>query len=346
LSTLDHLRTSGPHPEVGFAIGRRFAAQIHESLASYSIFQERLLPFHKSPEGQNRYQQFLNLNRTRYPSYLEELDGIAQGSGQSFEQLFLANMRGEYRGYPADTTPGCSDCVLITDRVALIGHNEDGSPAFRGRMYLVHAKVTGKPGFTALSYPGFLCGNALGFNEEGICFSIDNVRPLGIRIGLGRHFIARSLLEARSLEDALNRVTIPGRASGFSYTVGSLAERRVLNVEVGIDRHHAQEIRGTHFHTNHYQDLDSVEQLITPSSLARMQRAREFLEHNRPGDAAGILSILGDMAEERYPIYRTAKPPDTDATLCTALFDLDARTLRIYTSHPTRAPGEFQELGL
>lgn len=346
MNALEQLETSGSHAEVGFAIGERFADQIHESLADYPFFQRRLLPYHDSPEGQARYQQLVDLNRARYPDYLDELDGIALGSGLSFEQLFLVNMRGEYTGYLAGLAPGCSDCALVTDRAAVIGHNEDGSPAFRGKMYLVHARVKGKPAFTALSYPGFLCGNAFGFNEDGICFSIDNVRPRGIRPGVGRHFIARSLLEARSLDDALSRVTVSDRASGFSYTIGSIPERRVLNVEVAVDTYHVEEIRGCFFHTTHYQRLAGVEQVISPSSRARAQRAKGILENNPPADIAGIQSILGDTADKRYPIYRTATPPDKDATLCTALFDLDARRLRIYTGHPTRAPAEFLELSL
>jgi len=45
---------------------------------------------------------------------------------------------------------------------------------------------------------------------------------------LARHFIARSLLEARSLEDAVGRVAIPDRAAGFNYNIGSHAERRII----------------------------------------------------------------------------------------------------------------------
>ena len=42
------------------------------------------------------------------------------------------------------------------------------------------------------SYPGT--------EEEavaGVCFSVDNVTPQVTKVGLGRHFLARSLLEAR-----------------------------------------------------------------------------------------------------------------------------------------------------
>ena len=74
-----------------------------------------------------------------------------------------------------------------------------------------------------------------------------------------------------------------------------------------------------------------------------MGRAEAILQQRPPQDAAAVLAILGDQTHEQYPIYRTATPPDKLATLCTALFDLDARLLRIYTGHPTQAPAKFVE---
>jgi hypothetical protein len=160
---------------------------------------------------------------------------------------------------------------------------------------------------------------------------------------VGRHFLARSLLEARSLEDAIAQVTVPGRASGFGYTIGSVPERRVVYVEVAPDSHHAREIQDCYVHANHYRELTGLEQIINWSSRARLQRAEVILQQRPPQDAAGVLAILGDQSQAQYPIHRTATPPDKLATLCTALFDLDARWLRIYTGHPTEAPSEFVE---
>ena len=347
VSPLEQFEATGSHFEVGFAIGKRFAEQIHQLFDNYRFLQQQVLPYHRTPEGQARYQELLGLNRARYPEYFAELEGLAQGAGWPFEDLFLANMRGEYREYLHELyARGCSDCAVVTDDVALIGHNEDGAPEFRGNMYLVHARVEGKPAFTALSYPGFLCGNAFGFNAEGVCFSIDNVRPRDVRLGVGRHFIARSLLEARSLDDAIERVTVPGRALGFSYTIGSVRERRVVHVEVAPETYHVHEIRGCYFHANHYQELTDVDQVIGPSSRARVERANVLLQNSPPLDDAGVLAVLGDQANERYPIYRTATPPDENVTLCTTLFDLDGRRLRIYTGHPALAPEKFIEFAM
>ncbi|MHC4432007.1 MAG: C45 family autoproteolytic acyltransferase/hydrolase [Planctomycetota bacterium] len=349
-NAIEQVQIGGSHFEIGLATGKRFAAQIQRAFDMYPFLQQQILPYQRTPEGQARYRELLDLNRTRYPSYFAELEGMAEGAGHSFEELFLVNMRGEYRGflyeYDENDIRGCSDCSLVTDETAIIGHNEDGSPAFRDNMYIVHARIAGKPEFTALSYPGFLCGNAFGFNSQGICFSVDNVLPRETKAGVGRHFIARSLLEACSLEDAIERVTVPGRASGFSYTIGSIPERRVVQVEVAPDSYRVQEIGGAKFHANQYQELADANQVIHPSSQARVERAGALMQQAQPVDAAGVLTILGDRSNPTYPIYRTATPPDHSATFCTALFDLDARQLRIYTDHPTRKPDVFMELAM
>jgi hypothetical protein len=69
-----------------------------------------------------------------------------------------------------------------------------------------------------------------------------------------------------------------------------------------------------------------------------MERARTLCRAMQSPGVPEVLSVLGDEADERYPIYRTATPPDGAATLCTALFDLDKRQLRVYSDHPVREP--------
>jgi predicted choloylglycine hydrolase len=317
------------------------AEQIHQFLNEYTFFQQNILPYHRTVVGQSRYQQLLEINRDRYPEYLVELEGLSQGAERPFEDIFLINMRGEYQDCPeAPDARGCSDCVIVTEEAALIGHNEDGSPLLEGRLALVRARVEGKPAFTALAYPGFLCGNAFGFNSQGICFSVDNVHPKNHRVGVSRQFLARSLLEASSLQDAIAKLTVPGRASGFSYTIGSIAERRVIQIEVAPESHHIREIQGFSFHANHYQELTEVDQVIEPSSQMRVERANSLLQDNLSLKAKGILTVLGDRANDQYPIHRKATQRDPATTFCTSLFDLDARLLQIYTGHPIDDPEE------
>ena len=339
---LTPVSVSGSHREVGFAIGQTFQEQIARSLEQSELLQQQFLPYVQTPEGQLRYERLRNLHVSRCPNYMAELEGIAQGAEQRFKDVFIINMRGEYRNYVQDEF-GCSTCSLLTGESAVFGHNEDGFPLYDDSMYVVRVSIPGKPEFVAFCYPGFLPGNAFGFNSEGICFSINNVQPKHMVEGIGRHFIGRSLFEARSLDEAI-QCTIPaGRASGFNYTICSLKERRLVDVEVAPESYDVTEIQGSYFHTNHYQKLPAVEQIIGQSSRARQERGQELLADGQVTHRDGVLHVLRDRQHETHPILRDGTPPDQAMTYVTALFDLDAKTLSIYSAGGVE-DGKFETL--
>jgi hypothetical protein len=356
MNTIEQLEVSGSHREVGRNIGVHLAGAFHRLFDNYDFLQEQLLPFLKSSTGQCLFQSYLELHRKQFPQYIEELEGMADGSGRLFEEIFAVNLRGEFAGLIApdqqidtktgDDTQGCTDCLVLTPDAALIGHNEDGSPAGFGNMFVVRAAVENCPTFTALCYPGFLPGNASGFNEFGILHSINHVAPRPVKVGLARHFIARSLLEARSLEDAVRRVTISGRAAGFNYNIGSLSERRIVSVEVSPERHHVHEVQGSYSHTNHYLQLNDQKQEISQSSRKRLERCQTLCRAIFSTHSGDVLALLSDQTDRDYPIYRDATLPDEDATLSSALYDMDRRELRIYWDHPAKDPDKCISLAL
>jgi hypothetical protein len=288
------------------------------------------MPYSRTPAGRARYQHLVALHRNRYPDFTNELEGMAEGAAVPFEKLFVINLRGEYQRFASGgDEPGCSTCSLVLPDTAAFGHNEDGLTLYRGQTYLVRARPQAKPVFTAFCYPGFLPGNAFGFNDAGICFSANNVQPCSARDGVGRHFIARSLLESRSLPEAVAAVHPPDRAYGFNYTIGSLRERRIVNVEVAPDDFAVTDIRGPYFHANHYVEMGNVDQEIAESSRKRYERGTRFIRTDRVKEREDILRVLRDGAG-RLPILRDGSPPDPFVTLVTALFDLDGRKLVIY----------------
>lgn len=321
----------GSHFDVGFVVGRTFREQIQSTLVQNAALQNRFVPFHRTPEGKRKYQELIQLHRLRFPDYLLELEAISKGADVSFEELLLANLGEEYECCaPKCEDPGCSTCSLLTAETVIFGHNEDNLPIYEDQMYLLRTEIAGKPNFTALCYPGFLPGRAFGFNSEGICFCANSVRPAKVITGLGRHFIARSLFEARSLQEAVKLATIPGRASGFNYTIGSLKEHRIVDLEVSPDDRHLTEIEGCCFHANHYIRLSGVDQSVSASSQSRQKRGEALVAEGVVRDKASLLELLRDRKTEDYPILRDGRPPDNGITLVTSLFDLDSGTLTIY----------------
>jgi hypothetical protein len=356
METIEKIEVHGNHHEIGRAIGLRFSAAIHQFFDNYDFLQNQLLPFTNTSSGQRLYQAYLKIHQTRFPEYMAELEGMAEGAARPFEDIFLANLRGELAGLIAqdhhtgnpsgDAGSGCTDCLVLTPDAALIGHNEDGPSAGLGNMFIARIAVDGCHAFHALCYPGFLPGNASGFNESGILQPINHVAPQPIKVGASRHFLARSLLDAKTLDQALQSITVPDLASGFNYNIGSLSERRVVSVEVAPESHHVHEVQGCYTHTNHYFQLKNQKQAISWSSRKRLDRTRNLCRATIPADADHVLALLSDQTDRDYPIYRDATPPDEDATLCSALYDLDNRELRIYWDHPIRKPEENIKIAL
>lgn len=315
---------------LGTAVGQCFSRVIHAALDENATLRDVFVPYHRGPEGQALFRRLVDLHRARYPLYLSELEGIAEGAGVDFERLFLVNLRGEYRGYTgADDGGECSTCAVVNDDCAAFGHNEDGTDVYKGRSYLIRVEPSHDVAFTALCYPGFLPGNAFGCNDHGLCFSVNNVRPRQVQDGVGRHFMARSLFAARDIHEAIARLSVPDRAAGFNYTLGSIAERRIVNVEVAPHRVQAKEIQGAHFHANHYLYLDTP-QHVFDSSRARQQRGNLLVGDGAARNTDGVLRVLRNQSDPGLPIWRDGTAPDSGVTLLTGLFDLDARELVIY----------------
>ena len=324
---LKHITFEGSHKELGLEIGKRFSKEINESLSNYDALIEKFLPKYNTKKGKNLYKQHLKFNNDRFPGFIDELKGMSEGSGRSFQEIFMCNIRSEF---------SCSNSILLDENYALIGHNEDGSIVFKNS-FLVTAKIDGGARWTAYTYPGFLCGNAFAFNEYGLAFAVNNVSPKTKRIGAGRHFIARSLLESKSIDEAVKKCLIDGRASGFACAIGSTKERRIVVVELGPDSHHLREVDGPYFHANHYLDMN-LKQRISKSSEKRVLAAKK---HN-VRDKRSLLESLSDTSDVEYPIYQTGKI----STLCTALFDLDKKELAIYHSNPKNKPTKKETLFL
>ncbi|EMS77369.1 C45 family autoproteolytic acyltransferase/hydolase [Desulfotignum phosphitoxidans] len=328
---------SGSYYEIGFAVGSRFKDVIHETFDNHKGLHEEFLVYHRTDDGQTRYENLIALHEKEYPHFMDELKGMAEGSGRNFEELFLMNMRGEYAGYVKDgALKGCTTFSVINKNNALFAHNEDGLEVFKGSLYLLRAKPDGMPQFTALTYPGFLSGNSLGFNDEGICFSINNVHPEYIAEGVGRHFIARSIFEAKTIEEAVAKVTRDGRATGFNYTLASVKQRRIVNVEVCTTCHHIKEIDSAYCHTNHFVELTDVKQKINKTSAARLKRGYDYINSNRLLGKDEVLSFISDTQNAVYPVYRDCTPPDDRVTLMTAVFDIDLATCTFYSQAPKK----------
>lgn len=147
----------GSHFEVGWTIGATFAeATAYRVRSSGSV--QRLKKWIQTREGAAAYSAMLEAANATYPQYVQEMEGIAYGSGVDFESIFIVNCRnelevlaGEYSTQAlrhirrSPSIEHCSDYLLHTDDGKLyVAHNEDGGKTARNTAFFVTAHVYGE----------------------------------------------------------------------------------------------------------------------------------------------------------------------------------------------------------
>ncbi|XP_022992831.1 acyl-coenzyme A:6-aminopenicillanic-acid-acyltransferase 40 kDa form-like [Cucurbita maxima] len=326
--------------QMGFLIGKRFSDTIKSRLDKDLVLRDQLLPFAQAPQSQPLIEALCNNNKTRFPTYWDELVGIAEGSSVPVLEIILINFRKEILPFlhrevalAVDCSDDCSDLLVVSENMAIAAHNEDANVALVGHTYLVKGKLQNGLSFLAYTYAGELPSCAFGFNNHGLAFTLNSVPPTNEEVaagGIGRNFISRDLLESTSLENAISRVHSAEVSVGHSYNLIDVQTRRIVNVETASRfRYSVNEVGATpFFHANMYTHLQ-VNQVEDANSRSRQKRADELPK----GSKNDFMSVLGDVDNKEYPIYMRGP---TLYTLCTAVIDLDEQTLSIIQGNPEK----------
>jgi hypothetical protein len=325
---LSLFRVSGEPYDVGYRLGELakpvFAEYMEQSSAWRAVRRWRGKPF---------VQQLRDAARAHFPALLSELDGMAAGLGWPVDDLFLWNCRGELIHNAPD---GCTTLAAVEGHARFIAHNEDGDPFLRERCALVEVRPAGKPGFVSFYYPGSLPGHTFAATRAGLVQAINNLRIRIPAIGVPRMILARAVLDAASLDEALHILRGTPAASGFHHTLGCAGDERLLSVEASARRCSVQTVSTIAGHANHliHPDCEAEAQIVTDSSRDRQARVEHLLStRSAPTSQAALLGMLQDRAPEGLPIYRDDPlDPDDENTLATALFDIgrDSVSMKVY----------------
>jgi len=346
------LEVRGAPYAMGRTIGQRFAAQIRGGFEARAAWWRRLKAI-ADAQPAKVYDTFLAAARRHAPHIVEELRGWADGCGLPFRDLMLLNLKAEYQALhdrrSPEPQPGCSTIVKAGARGFVLAHNEDGDQAYRERMFVVRMRPEGKPAVLCASYPGILPGNAPWINDAGLIMTTNFIYTREVRLGVGRYFLDRLAMEARSLDEAVAICTHPERAYAFHHVLASASERRVLSIEVTPTRQSRLAIDGLFLHTNHLvhpalageqQDLDYV----GTSSLSRWQVLGAWKAGVAGREARltprDLVRALASHEQSPYSPCRHPQGKVRGTTLLTALFETPVRAMQIYKGQPCRGRRE------
>ena len=146
--------------DFGLAFGKEFGREIKVRLSSDISLKKLVEEF--GTENNHVYEQFMASHKNAFPEYMDELQGVADGSGVPFTELFIDQLKEEFTYFKANQTDTrvelrrvhhCSDVVLYQSSGNIyMAHNEDSASFDVNGTVLVEAVngVNGKPGFTSL----------------------------------------------------------------------------------------------------------------------------------------------------------------------------------------------------
>lgn len=355
-----HLR--GTFHQVGLDVGRTFKAMIQEFVLQSTYLNEDLVPAYNSQRGQEIYKETMDIVNQKFPNYVRELQGIADGSEVPFFKLMLLHIdAGILVNEPGVDKPGvqsgngCSSIICNREDVALC-HTEDAFPAALNHCYIVHAHIIEMEGdktvceekFSSLCYAGHLPGFCMNVNQHGFVYSINVVEPVRVLHNkTPRHFLTRALLSSRNLVDAqaILRDKGTGSAHGFCVNMAFLHQEGPTlfhSAEVGPAENGESQLSiltvspgESHARCNKYLRLTNIaedhEGLAVLSSNGRHQ---VFDKLGSPSTVADVIEMLSNQDDKDFPVFRLGTPKDAVVTIATGIFDCKRKEWTLYTSNP------------
>jgi isopenicillin-N N-acyltransferase like protein len=151
----------GTHREMGCQIGEACREQVQHSIENAHLLIEQSYSNARTDLGWGKIQsrKYLPFAEERYPQYVDEMRGIAEGANVTFDDVMVLNAM-EAVTMDALHLTRCTSFAVNEERTAdghvLAAHNEDWVPEDENDVYVISAKPKDEPPFLAMTYGGLL----------------------------------------------------------------------------------------------------------------------------------------------------------------------------------------------
>ena len=335
----EYIRLEGPPFERGLKYGEMLRSEISELVELWGhnlerntgMPAERFIPkFLEKTDYQSAIAKYT-------PGLLEEVKGIARGSGQSFQTAFAFQLLDELILNAGDVAGHCS--AIGVDRTeakpALLGQNWDIEGYVHGFQTVLHVREADSDvEALVFSYAGLIA--AFGVNNRGIGVCLNSLPILRYATtGLPVAYVIRGILASSTLQEALDFVNAIEHASPQNYLIGD--SERIVDLECSSGKvvpFTVPENPGVFFHTNHplvNNDFGpKYEALLRDRDRGERtnegyHEAVEFMEQNSGTRFSALRSELGTLPAERITVEKIksilASHDSPDHPICMDLGD-------------------------
>lgn len=305
---------------------------------------------------------YLAAARQSVPRLVAHLEGIAEGSGLRFLDVFAVNAFEELyavlegsvpppAGVSLDPAPPpppierCTDFMIHTDGTTILAHNEQWYAGDDGGVAVIVERPDSSDEVAIVAPASVGTLPLVGMNARGGALGLMSLSGTDERVGVPRALLGRDGVEAVDRDDALRRATRPGRAGGYSYMYAFRGGDGFI-LEVTATREALIEAPA---HTNHALDADVAEAAEVPSagSLSRFDRVRALLDDDPPRTAQDAVRILSDHGAQGQDICVHPDPAEGEEAAAIQfgmVCDVEAGVMWLAPGQPCSTP--FQELPL
>ena len=337
----------------GYKHGESLKQSINNKLAHWDRFLEE--EFQVSADTlRARFFQYTNYEKalkTSCPELLEEIKGIADGSGQDYK-LILALHLGEELETLAGSEEISEKCTAIsinaTDSTpTLLAQNMDPPPWIHGEpLLIIYNNDEGKRSAT-YSFPGF--SGLFGMNAAGIGITCNSISMLNHNTdGLPVFAVVRKVLECNTLKEAEEFIRSVKHATPQCYTIGDSDSAICLECSANsVKRFYPFETATLTFHTNFsIKNRDFSQQFIDllahygktvedpyfcPRYFMLYDTIQEYKTHLTKEKIHKILSL-------REPAQSPINNSDTYGTVIMEL--MNPPVMHLYPGRPDEVPGK------
>ncbi|KAK0662682.1 Acyl-coenzyme A:6-aminopenicillanic-acid-acyltransferase 40 kDa form [Lasiodiplodia hormozganensis] len=328
--------------QIGRTHGTLARTQIEGSIAFYAtLFQETAkLDWARVRSTALEFEPVI---RRKWPAYLEEMRGIAEGAGVELSDVLALNVRTEIAF--GLFTDGCTMLAWHSGSTAIIAQNWDWRAEQRSNLIALSIVQDNLPSIKMITEGGII--GKIGFNSAGVGCTLNAIRAIGMDpTRMPCHLALRAVLESPSKDAAVATIEKHGVAS--SCTI-SIADAETGSVSLEWSATDVQKLfpdgTGRIYHSNHYLvDHPGVKDTVyLPDSIPRVKRIRELSEALGKVDptVSELLDVFKD--EQNFPksINRKQVEARQSETLFNIICDLKARKAYVTEGRPTEAKSTF-----
>jgi isopenicillin-N N-acyltransferase-like protein len=234
-----------------------------------------------------RARAFLPCIEQLNPQLLDEVRGLADGAGLTFEEALVCQARGAAAAAPlegsAASVEGCTAFAFTGDatggRGPLAGQNQDLPPEFADVGIVLHLiPEDGRPRAITFTFAGQL--GYMGMNERGVAHFANALGDARWRLALPHYPLKRHLLELSTVGECLevlraHRLCSPANMV-FCDGAGAIADVEIRPDGIAEYRGDRADLR---LHTNHYltDEFTPFETFGSVGSPERLRRLEELV---------------------------------------------------------------------